>query len=91
MIVPCPRHIALSIFTVLILILSFSCQEKVKPLKPSALKLIDTLVAQEWRLLEPVQDSLCQNQKEEFFLKAYDSILQVRMQEKSELIQYEVQ
>ena len=81
----------ITILSVFALILISSCQPKVKPLKPRALKLIDTLAAQQWRQLEPIEDSLCQERNEELFSNAYDSILQVRIQEKSELIQYEIQ
>lgn len=68
-----------------------ACEKKVRPLKPSTIKLIDTLFTQQWKILEPQQDSLCQVEKEQIFKAAYDSILQIRIKEKSELIQYEIQ
>ncbi len=73
------------------LIFITSCEKKVRPLKPRTIKLIDTLFTQQWKVLEPQQDSLCQVEKSQIFKAAYDSILQIRTKEKSELIQYEIQ
>ena len=69
---------------------SIGCKNTDAPLKPKAIRLVDTLVAHQWKIIEPKQDSICDSNFDRIYAQAYDSIMTLRLLEKNELIQYEV-
>ena len=86
------KHLFIQILCIagIIVLIHTQCRQVEKPLKPKAIRLVDTLVARQWSVLEPNEDSLCVLESIKIFEFAYDSILEIRLQEKNELIQYEV-
>ena len=75
---------------IMLIMMSMSCNRAQKPLRPQGLKLVDTLVAKKWRILEPLEDSLCKEREAVIFEQAFDSIIQVRIEENSEMIRYDL-
>lgn len=83
-------HALICIWGIIGLALASGCSKKEKPLRPQGIKLVDTLVAQQWKTIEPLEDSLCHINKNNVYQRAYDSIMEIRIVEKNELIRYEL-
>ncbi len=66
-----------------------SCKDFERPIDSKTKKLIDTIVAHRVDSMRPLLDSLCLLQYDTIYQLAFDSIMQIRLEQKRELMEYE--
>lgn len=67
---------------------SIACKEQDRPLDAKTRIYVDTLVEQALRVYQPEADSLCALQYDSIYQWAFDSIMEIRLEQKRALMQY---